>query len=97
MSSLSALVELVRSVLGVFNGRVALRSPSAPAAENLFLLFARVRAAIAIEITDVTVNSGAVVDVSVQLEIGAAAEVVEVRSAAVTVDTNRQTVDTVIE
>src|SRR5215831_14870810 len=42
MSSLSALVELVRNVLGVFIDalsffRLALRSPSALAAENLFL------------------------------------------------------------
>jgi hypothetical protein len=42
MSSLSALVELVRNVLGVFIDalsffRLTLRSPSALAAENLFL------------------------------------------------------------
>ena len=42
MSSLSSLVELVRNVLGVFIDalpffRLTLRSPSALAAENLFL------------------------------------------------------------
>src|SRR5207237_1528090 len=48
------------------------------------------------EIRDVTVNSGAVVNGSISLQIGTTGEVVEVSSQAIAVDTNRQTVDTVV-
>lgn len=48
------------------------------------------------ELRDVVVNSGAVVNGNSTLEIGKTGEVVEVNAAALTVDTSRQTVDTVI-
>ncbi len=47
-------------------------------------------------IEKVTVNSGAVVNGNVTLEIGQPEQVVQVTSQAVTVDTTRQTVDSVI-
>lgn len=48
------------------------------------------------ELTDVTVNSGSVINGSITLEIGRTGEVVEVAAQAVTVDTFRQTVDNII-
>jgi hypothetical protein len=48
------------------------------------------------EIKDVTVNSGAGVNGSISLQIGTTGEVLEVSSQAIAVDTNRQTVDTVV-
>src|SRR5689334_19851110 len=49
------------------------------------------------ETKDIVVNSGAVVSVNIKLEIGKTGDVVEVSAQAVTVDTARQTVDTVIQ
>ncbi len=48
------------------------------------------------QIKNVTVNSGGVTNANAQLEIGKTGEVVEVQAQAVLVDTDRQTVDTVI-
>ncbi len=48
------------------------------------------------ELRDIKVDSGAVVNGSMTLEIGRTGEVVQVEATAVTVDTSRQTVDTVI-
>src|SRR5262249_7752804 len=48
------------------------------------------------ELRDVEVNSGSVVNGSLTLEVGQAGSIVEVTAAAVTVDTARQTVDTII-
>src|SRR5438105_4632084 len=47
------------------------------------------------EVRDIVVNSGAVVNGSVALEIGKTGEVVEVAAQAITVDTTRQTVDSI--
>src|ERR1051326_749042 len=49
------------------------------------------------EIKDVRVDSGAVVNANVKLEIGRTGDVIEISAQAVAVDTTRQTVDTVIE
>lgn len=48
------------------------------------------------EIRDVKVDTGAVVNGNVTLEIGRTGDVVQVEAQAVTVDTARQTVDTII-
>jgi carboxypeptidase family protein/TonB-dependent receptor-like protein len=49
------------------------------------------------ELKDIVVNSGAVVNGSVALEIGKTGEVVEVSAQAISVDTTRQTVDSIIQ
>lgn len=48
------------------------------------------------EIRDIKVDTGAVVNGNVAIEIGRTGEVIEVQAQAVAVDTTRQTVDTII-
>src|SRR5579859_6189119 len=47
-------------------------------------------------VRNITVNSGGATNANTQLEIGKTGDVIEVQAQAVMVDTNRQTVDTVI-
>src|SRR6266567_4510259 len=48
------------------------------------------------ELIDVQVNSGAVVNGNVSLDVGRTTDVVEVAAQAVSVDTSRQTVDSIV-
>lgn len=48
------------------------------------------------ELRDVSVSSGAIINGNVTLEVGRTGDVVQVEAAAISVDTARQTVDTVI-
>ncbi len=49
------------------------------------------------EVTDIAVNAGAIVNVSLKLEIGGGGEIVQVEAQPFMIDTSRQTVDTVID